>query len=89
MLDARLIEQRGRFLIIWLDAANVKRLLRTNVELGVYSSDQSVTLEARRFERLIIELRKIVPAVSGRRVTEVILFSPSGHIADRMGFLLW
>lgn len=53
------------------------------------SSSSNVTLDERRLERLIIEFRKIVPAVNGRRETDAILFSPSGHIADKMGFLLW
>ncbi len=47
-----------------------------------------LTFDERRFDRLIIEFRKIVPAVKGRRVTDVILFSPSGHMDDRIGFLL-
>jgi hypothetical protein len=54
-----------------------------------YSNNvSSITLDERRLERLIIELRKIVPAVNGLRVTDVILFSPSGHIEDKIGFLL-
>jgi hypothetical protein len=48
----------------------------------------NLTFDERRFERLIIEFRKIVPAVNGRLVTDVILFSPSGHIEDKTGFLL-
>ncbi len=47
-----------------------------------------ITFDDKRFERLIIEFRKIVPAVNGRRVTDVILFSPSGHIEDNIEFLL-
>jgi hypothetical protein len=52
------------------------------------SNVRRLTLDERRVERLIIELRKIVPAVNGRRVTDVILFSPSGHMDDKIGFLL-
>jgi hypothetical protein len=47
-----------------------------------------LTFDESRLDRLIIEFRKIVPAVKGRRVTEVILFSPSGHMDDKIGFLL-
>ncbi len=48
----------------------------------------SITFDERRLERLIIELRNIVPVVKGRRDTDVTLLSPSGHIADNIGFLL-
>ncbi len=47
------------------------------------------TFDERRLDKLSIEVRKRLPTVNGRRVTEVILLSPSDHIVEMIGFPLW
>lgn len=47
------------------------------------------TLEARFPTRATMEFLKSVPAVRGRLVTSVMSCCPSGHIARRVGSMLW
>lgn len=48
-----------------------------------------LTLEARLSTRATMEFLKSVPAVNGRLVTSVMSCCPSGHMARRVGSLLW
>ena len=90
MLHSRLIEDIRRFLVVRFDTSNVEWLLQNDGHSYMtFDSARCPTLDESRLDRLIIELRKIVPAVSGRRVIVVILFSPSGHIEETVEFLLW
>ncbi len=61
---------------------------QTNLLCKIFPEYFCFTFDERRFDRLIIELRNIVPVVNGRRVTDVMLFSPSGHMEAIKGFLL-
>lgn len=47
------------------------------------------TLEARFSTRATMEFLKSVPAVRGRLVTSVMSCCPSGHMARRVGSMLW
>ena len=47
------------------------------------------TLEARFSTRATMEFLKSVPAVRGRLVTSVMSCCPSGHMARRVGSVLW
>ena len=86
MFDTCLIKQLSTFLVIWFDASNIERLLdRNQLSLNKDRVNVCVTFEERRLERVIMEFRDTVPTVIGHRITDVILFSPSGHMADTIG----
>lgn len=46
-------------------------------------------MEARFSTRATMEFLKSVPAVRGRLVTSVMSCCPSGHMARRVGSVLW
>ena len=60
-----------------------------NLEGSRFKVGGGRTLEARFSTRATMEFLKSVPAVRGRLVTSVMSCCPSGHMARRVGSLLW